>query len=262
MVLQFQNNNQLSLHSKIRPIVFIRQIPPRHIDIIAMSTPMWEHAIRLNVVNLKHCVVTENFQYLHASKAQDVHRMLHATQSLAVTESQVIEDIKAIETKQAENTEQIMASFTQSVRSLPETDPNPNDWERRINEQREKAKQQAIDGIDGAADVIIEKIRKLPPAERNGAADVYIKASNFVMGVVEVLVQKMTEVAGEIAEFFKGIWKGLTKAYDAVADAAKSAVNAIRGIFGLMIASGLDDQLNDRHIAEKGTNGSAVGVVA
>jgi hypothetical protein len=61
----------------------------------------------------------------------------------------------------------------------------------------------------------------------------YIIASSYVGDLLNVLAQQLQAVLSQVAEFFKGIWRGIKTAYDTVVGGVKAAVEFIKGIFGL-----------------------------
>jgi hypothetical protein len=61
----------------------------------------------------------------------------------------------------------------------------------------------------------------------------YIIASSYIGDLLNVLAQQLQAVLSQVAEFFKGIWRGIKTAYDTVVGGVKASVEFIKGIFGL-----------------------------
>ncbi|KAG7532024.1 hypothetical protein FFLO_03899 [Filobasidium floriforme] len=206
---------------------------------VRIQRPGWERKIRFHTLNLQQCIISGDFGYVHAVKA---HQLFNTVDQLSVADedTQKGEDaIVEIETANAYTMQTIMGEFTGEVEKLKQAAPDAEAWKERIIEQRNKAQKAASDAIGAASQQVLNTIEALPAESRNDAADVYIKASSYIGDLLNVLAQQLQAVLGQVAEFFKGIWRGIKTAYDTVVGGVKAAVGLITGIFGLDIETGV-----------------------
>lgn len=215
--------------------------PHKHPTMTPSVTASWEAQIDERVSLGKFCLRSGSFTAIHTVLANDVLAETDRAKALRLALAPAGEE-RASDTTTALNSINVAAvnggqtnyvDFSKKVENLKNTDPDADAWEKIVDAAADDAKKKSDKIIDDAADKAKAVIRKLPPDARVPAANVFKTGLGKVMGFFQSVWNGINTVINSIANFIRGVWDKLKAAAQAVADAAKSAINWISGLFRL-----------------------------
>ncbi|KAK4148566.1 hypothetical protein C8A00DRAFT_38856 [Chaetomidium leptoderma] len=205
------------------------------------ATASWEAQIDERVNLAKLCLRTGSFTAIHVLLAHDVLAETDHAKTLQRTNlgpaggrsaSNVANEIDAINIGAVTAGQTNYDGFSKKIEGLKDTAPDEDAWEKIVDAAAADAKKKADQTIDDAAQKAKGVIQKLPPDARLPAANVFKSGLDKVMGFFQSVYNGINTVINAIANFIRGVWDKLKAAAQAVADAAKSAIQWIGGIFG------------------------------
>lgn len=120
-----------------------------------------------------------------------------------------------------------MSTVISSISSDLNAANNIPDCEKNVNGDAAAQTKAAAAAIESGRKAI-DTIKPAPPEARPAAADVYIKGSNVVAGVVQAFKNAIGSVISNISNIIKGIFS----AANAVKNVVGGAVSAIGSWFG------------------------------
>lgn len=186
---------------------------------------IWKTHINERVALAKFSLATENFTTFHVLSGQYYSN----TDNTADLDPVVDAHIKKINTGTVDGGQDDYKTFSDKVESLKNQSPDPDAWKKTIADAAAAAKAKSAQIIDDAAASATAYIDKLPPAQRNPAANLFTKGLNAVMAFFENIYSGIKAVAAAVIDFLKGIWNKIKETWNTVVGAAKAAWNLITG---------------------------------
>jgi hypothetical protein len=200
----------------------------------------WEEAINNHHFELVLSSATGDFSFFTSRRLQDATSGIdHAAILSAAAPPEVSQEIGQSLTRinvDAVNAQQTsfdsVSTTIQGISKDPNAANNVDDWEKKIDDDAASQTKAAAAAIESARKKAIDTIKAAPPEARPAAANLYIKGSQIVAGVVQTFTNAIGNVVSKVADFVKGIFSSLNNAVNTVKNAAGSAISTIGGFFG------------------------------
>ena len=197
------------------------------------ALPGWEAIIDHHLFYTIRAAQDRDFTYFKVISALHAQNPVNQKAELRnlLNSDATSEELDKINITKCDASDEAVTTYTDKLEAAKDQDLDGSGWEALIDDQETKTIDTVTNRIKQASEVAKGVIRALPPAARPTATKVYVEGANIALTVLNTLCDQLSVVAGKVADFLKGIFTSISKAYSTVKNAVVTGINFIKGIF-------------------------------